>query len=115
MKEHYMKLNKAAFEQIKSGEKTIEIRLFDEKRQMVEKGDFIYFSLMDDDKQVIKARILDLHYFPDFLTLFSADFMIKSGFGGYTKEAAIACMRTYYSPEKEKKYGVLGIEIKIEE
>ena len=39
-----MKLNAYPFEMIKSGEKTIEIRLFDEKRQQIKAGDKIVFT-----------------------------------------------------------------------
>ena len=41
---HCMKLNRDPFEKIKSGSKTIEMRLFDEKRQRISVGDFIEFS-----------------------------------------------------------------------
>ena len=40
---HCMKLNRDPFEKIKSGSKTIEMRLFDEKRQRISVGDFIEF------------------------------------------------------------------------
>lgn len=115
MKTHYMSLSESAFTQIKSGEKTVELRLFDEKRQGVAVGDGIVFSLVDDATQVIKTTVLALHKFPNFNALFSAGMLEKSGFGGYTKEEAVACMRTYYTPEKEAKYGVLGIEIEKKE
>lgn len=36
------------FEKIKSGSKTIEMRLFDEKRQRISVGDFIEFSSADN-------------------------------------------------------------------
>ena len=41
-----MKLNPAPFEMIKSGQKTIELRLYDEKRQLVNIGDEIVFTNM---------------------------------------------------------------------
>ena len=115
MKTHYMSLSKAAYAQIKSGEKTVELRLFDEKRQGVNVGDDIYFSLADDASQLIKTTVLALHKFSNFNDLFFADMLEKSGFGGYTKEEAVACMRTYYTLEQEEKHGVLGIEIKNKE
>ena len=39
-----MKLYESPFEKIKSGRKTIELRLYDEKRQKVEEGDTITFT-----------------------------------------------------------------------
>ena len=41
---HKMKLNSTPFEMIKNGEKTIELRLFDEKRQQLKAGDKIVFT-----------------------------------------------------------------------
>ena len=41
---HKMKLNESPFERIKNGTKTIEFRLYDEKRQQVKVGDQIEFS-----------------------------------------------------------------------
>ena len=38
---HRMKLNESPFERIKNGTKTIEFRLYDEKRQQIKVGDKI--------------------------------------------------------------------------
>ena len=45
---HKMKLNESPFEMIKNGTKTIEFRLYDEKRQGVKIGDKIEFSKLPD-------------------------------------------------------------------
>ena len=39
-----MKLNDEPFQKIRDGKKTIELRLFDEKRRKLELGDHIIFS-----------------------------------------------------------------------
>ena len=41
---HNMNLSPVPFEMIKSGQKTIELRLNDEKRQRIKTGDTIIFS-----------------------------------------------------------------------
>ena len=41
---HNMKLNDAPFETIKNGKKTIELRLYDEKRRKIKIGDTICFK-----------------------------------------------------------------------
>lgn len=38
-----MKLNDSPFDRIKSGKKIIDIRLFDEKRKLLNLGDIIHF------------------------------------------------------------------------
>ena len=45
---HKMKLNESPFERIKNGTKTIEFRLYDEKRRQVKIGDKIEFSKLPD-------------------------------------------------------------------
>ena len=41
---HNMKLHHAPFDMIRRGEKTIELRLYDEKRRLIEVGDRIVFT-----------------------------------------------------------------------
>lgn len=43
---HYMKLYNEPFQMIKKGEKTIELRLNDEKRRKLKKGDTIYLKIL---------------------------------------------------------------------
>ena len=43
---HNMKLNESPFERIKNGTKTIEFRLYDEKRRQIKIGDKIVFILL---------------------------------------------------------------------
>ena len=47
---HYMNLASEPFEQISSGAKTIELRLYDEKRQAVSAGDTIIFTNLADNQ-----------------------------------------------------------------
>ena len=56
---HYMNLASEPFEQICSGAKTIELRLYDEKRQAVSAGDTIIFTNLADNHQV-RAKVLEL-------------------------------------------------------
>lgn len=69
---HCMKLNRDPFEKIKSGSKTIEMRLFDEKRQRITIGDFIEFSSADNLPEKIQTRVTALHRFSGFEELYSA-------------------------------------------
>lgn len=43
-----MKLQKSPFEKIKNGTKTVEFRLYDEKRRKINIGDQIEFSKLPD-------------------------------------------------------------------
>ncbi len=69
--EHYMRLDRAPFDMIKSGRKTIELRLYDEKRQKLNTGDIIIFTCTDDETDVIRTKVINLHKFRDFEELYA--------------------------------------------
>ena len=67
---HYMNLASEPFEQISSGAKTIELRLYDEKRQTVSAGDTIIFTNLAGNHQV-STKVLKLHIFDSFKELYN--------------------------------------------
>lgn len=105
---HKMKLNEEPFERIKNGTKTIEFRLYDEKRRKVKIGDKIEFSKLPDLQEKILVDVLDLYTEPSFEELFEKIYKDKE----QAQQKANA-MYEIYSPENEKKYGVVGIKIKL--
>lgn len=113
---HVMNLNPNPFNMIKNGEKTIELRLNDEKRQKLSAGDEIEFVNNTDNNLKLHCKILKIHKFKSFEELYSKLPLDKCG---YTNEelrnAKASDMDIYYSKEDQGKYGVLGIEIKVME
>lgn len=109
---HKMNLNPETFELIKSGAKTIELRLNDEKRQRIKIGDTIEF-INTDTNELLSREIINLFKFNSFKELYMSLPLLKCG---YTEKDISSAkpedMDIYYSPERQKKYGVLGIEIK---
>lgn len=67
---HKMKLNERPFERIKIGTKTIEIRLFDEKRQQIKVGDQIEFSKLPDLQEKLLVDVVELYREDTFENLF---------------------------------------------
>ena len=108
-----MTLFEDAFWQIYDEEKTVEVRLNDEKRQKLKVGDIIMFFMRDHAEQCIASEVIALKKFPSFVDLFSSELFSKTGFEGYTTEEASNIMYKFYKKEDEQKYGVLAIEIKI--
>lgn len=111
---HHMNLNPNPFKAISEGRKTIEMRLFDEKRRLINVGDQIVFTNIDNESQKITVKVIGLHTFDSFDELYKNLPLLKCG---YTKEnihdSKPEDMELYYSPEKQKLYGVLGIEITL--
>lgn len=105
---HKMKLNESPFEMIKNGTKTIEFRLYDEKRQGVKIEDKIEFSKLPDLQEKLLVDVLELYQEDTFERLFR-----KLSFNEEEVIRKTRAMHEIYSPEKEQQYGVLGIKIKI--
>lgn len=105
---HKMKLNQSPFERIKNGTKTIEFRLYDEKRQQIKIGDKIEFSKLPDLKEKLLVDVVGLYRGDTFENLFRKLISNEEEIKRKTES-----MHQYYSPEKEKEYGVLGIEISL--
>lgn len=113
---HKMKLRSQAFNMIRSGQKTYELRLYDEKRQRVQVNDEIEFSCLDGNKTPFVVRVIALHLFKNFGELYATLPLLECG---YTKKtidtASLEDMNQYYSIEEQARYGVVGIEIKLKQ
>lgn len=108
---HEMTLSKEPYEKIVSGQKTIEMRLDDERRQSIKVGDMITLKY---DNHVVKVRVKALYRFANFAELYANLDLLKCG---YSKEelatASPSDMNAYYTSEQQAKYGALGIEFQI--
>lgn len=106
-----MRLHKEPFELIKNGSKTIELRLYDEKRQMINLGDTITFENRSDvDK--IQVKVIALYIYPSFEELYKHFDKVSIGYKE-DEEADPKDMELYYSSEEQSKYGVVGIEMEL--
>ncbi len=111
---HDMSLNSQPFEKIKNGYKVIEVRLYDEKRQRVHPKDIIVFSNLSDKTEKLAVEVLGLSIFSSFRELFSNFEKLKFGhLINETVEGQINRQREHYTEGEEKKYGVVGIHIKL--
>ena len=109
---HKMKLQNSPFRKIQKGLKTIELRLYDEKRQKVKVGDQIEFTNLEDRTQKILTQVVALHLFDSFEEMFRVLPAEAMGYGkGQVPKAED--MERYYSGEEQSRYGVVGIEIAL--
>lgn len=106
-----MRLHKGPFELIKNGSKTIELRLCDEKRQMINVGDTITFENRSDGDKII-VKVIALHKYPSFEELYKHFNKVSIGYKE-DEEANPKDMELYYSSEEQSKYGVVGIEMEL--
>lgn len=110
---HEMKLQPRYFEYIKNGTKRIELRLNDEKRSQIKLGDKITFLKEPELKETLEVKVIGLLRYNDFKELFN-DFNISIlADSSMTKEELLNVLQEFYTVEKQKEYGVLGIRIAL--
>ncbi|MCR5767677.1 MAG: ASCH domain-containing protein [Lachnospiraceae bacterium] len=112
MKIHNMNLTPSPMEMIREGKKTIELRLFDEKRKQISIGDIIIFTNTENNNDLLYVKVEDLYIFDSFEELYRK---LPLSECGYTENdidsASPHDMDVYYPKEKQRLHGVVGIKI----
>lgn len=109
--EHRMNLWNDSFQSIKSGTKTVEMRLNDEKRSLVKSGDTIIFTNAKTKEEMV-VEVLKTVLYKDFFELYLHYNKLEIGYA----EDEISNpedMYQYYSKQQIDTYGALAIEIKL--
>lgn len=98
---HTMHLQLQPFLMIQSREKTIELRLDDEKRRQIAVDDIIEFCCPESGMKPCKVRVKALHRFQNFRELYAALPLLRCGYSRETLEYVLPeDMDAYYSPEE---------------
>ena len=105
---HQLRLSEEPFVAIASGYKTIESRLYDEKRRKIQLGDRIIFTNVDNPSQTVTATVVGLLRYATFHDLFSHNDPRK--FGGESVEWLERQMNEFYSLDEQLQESVVGIE-----
>lgn len=103
-----MNLRPDSFNRICSGVKTIEYRLHNGKRSLLNKRDYIQFTETAVGERTVLVEIVDIFTTPSFTVLKQK--LLEIGLlaeGSFSPSG----MRKYYSVEDEKRYGVMGIRV----
>ncbi len=111
MNTHQLQLATIPFEAITSGAKTIESRLYDEKRQTIQIGDTIVFTNRENTNQTVSVKVIGLLRYETFYNLFSHNNPAK--FGGESIEWLENQINEFYSIDDQRKDGVIGIEFEL--
>ena len=114
MKVHELKLQPKYYDYILNGTKRIELRLFDEKRQLIKIGDRIKFLNESNLEESFVVSVVGLLRYNSFIELFK-DFDISMlADKSMTKGELLDVLSEFYTKEKQEKYGVIGIRIELE-
>lgn len=109
---HTMGLYKEPMESIKSGRKTIEVRLNDEKRRKIKVGDIIEFIKVPEENDTLRVLVLELNKYDTFKDMYEAIPFMEFDCEGWTMDEMIEGTYEIYSPDQEKQWGALAITIK---
>lgn len=108
---HFFTLKPKPYNAMEEGYKTIEMRLNDEKRQLLSIGDFIIFTNTEDKNKSLLTIIKDLKHYCSFKELYK-DTPNKLDLGYLEDETPhYEDMYDYYSKERIDKYHVLAIHL----
>ena len=107
-----MKLNDGPFDSFLNREKDIELRLNDNKRNMIRPGDRIFFHRVSNEYDVLKCEVIDTRRYPDFAELYQKEDLLRCGYKA-TDIPSYEDMYEYYSKEEVERYGVLAIEVRL--
>ena len=108
---HILKLQPKYFDYINNGTKRVELRLYDEKRQKINIGDTIIFQKEPELETTMIVKVIGLLRYNTFEELFD-DFNIEiMADKSMTKQELLNVLEEFYTPKKQKQYGVVGIHI----
>lgn len=107
---HKLNVKEKYYNLLKSGKKTIELRLYDEKRQAIQIGDVIEFSNASDATDTFQTEVINLHRAESFAALCEKIDCRRAGMAD--KEELITVLKEFYPEPRQKAFGVVGIEVK---
>lgn len=106
-----MKIQEDFFEQVKSGKKVYEVRVYDEDMQKIVIGDTIIFKKMPNLIDGVVTKVVDVKKFDTFEQMAQTLSLSSVGFDKKNASQVSRFYRSLYSKEDEKKYGVIAIKI----
>ena len=108
-----MKSLKEPFDLIKSGQKHIEIRLYDEKRKNLKVNDSIVFLKSPDCKDKVKVKVTHLARYSSLSELFNQIPSENFGWDSKSIDWMLNKMYKIYTKDQENKYGIIAISIQL--
>jgi serine/threonine protein phosphatase 1 len=109
---HAMKLQKEHFDHIAEGSKTVEMRLFDEKRRKIHVGDTIEFTREGSEERKLLARVQGMYVYHGFDELVEDFTPVDLGFAKTSPGKIEEYMLRIYGVEKAFKNKALAIKVK---
>jgi len=107
-----MGLYEGPLESMKTGKKTVEVRLYDEKRRKIKPGDTIQFTKVPGGDETLTVEVVGLRKFPTFRDMYETIPAENFDAVGDSIDEMVDSTYEIYSPKREKEWGTLAITIK---
>lgn len=104
---HEMHVKPRYFTLLKNGDKLVEFRLNDAKRQKIKAGDKIRFICKNELSTTLVLAVSDIITSSDFESLLKK--FSPTVLGGISHKEQLSDLRSFYDMDKESKYGVIAI------
>lgn len=108
---HEMKLQAIYFEKMRAGQKTFEVRLFDDKRKKIAVGDEIVFKKEPELAESLRMRVVGMEIFESFEEMAVTLPPRALGFDDKSKAEIVETYHSFYSADDEKKFKVVAIKL----
>ena len=105
-----MSVRSKFFQMIKSGQKDIELRAYDDKRKKIKIGDIFQLFDAENPTEYIFCEVINMHVAPNFESLFKKIDIKRTGFANL--EEVINTLIKFVPKEKLEQEQVVGMEIK---
>ncbi len=94
------------------GDKTIEIRLYNEKSKQIKIGDIIKFNILDSNKYLL-VKVTNLYKFKNIDELWPYKNKILTTFKNLSKEEFVTKLNDIFGTDEVKSHELIGIEFNI--
>jgi ASC-1-like (ASCH) protein len=111
MTKHTFHLFPEPLGKIKSGQKTVELRLWDEKRRKVKVGDRVVFVSTENSAEKLVAEVRAIHRALDFAELLAGGEVSPDQLGYKTVAEALNPPNPIYSIEQQHQSGIVAFEL----
>jgi len=108
-----LRLDEDIFEIVKNGTKRVEVRLYDEKRKLMKKGDKLTFYKRPLEEEKLDTKIIEINKFDNINNLLEKYEMKEIYIDGFEKVEFIELLERFYSKEEQEKYGFVAIEFEV--
>ena len=106
---HKLNVKEKYYNMLKSGTKTIKLRLYDDKRKNIKIGNSIEFLNNSDADDKFTAQVINLHRASNFAELCKKIDCHDAGFA--TNNELLKVLKEFFSLNRQNELGIVGIEI----